>query len=1075
MQRKSRCGVLRGTAWTCVAALLALAGRAESFEFNSGDLRLTFGDNGRVVGLKDTAGRSYLSNVTPWVSRIEANGKCVFAEKAAKRSDGAIAFVFADGTEVVESVKPFDGGFVFTVEECTVPGGLQSLLLAMLRPDCNKYIGSFSCISSDDGRAVCLRSFDYRLGMSTRPDGMKVSLTGPEPAKGMRFGLAAGARDGILARLRTMVKVSGLAHSEAGGPWSLGSKAARQSYLFANMVPRNDESISDAWIDVARRCGASVLHIHCFEETLGHYDVNKAKYPGGIAQLKAIADKTRAAGMDVSIHSLTGCISFADPWVTPVAHPDLIATYTYTLAQPLTKDSTEVVVEELPGPKHDVVTTYTSNGNVLAIDGELVSYTGIRREKPYAFTGIMRGKLPYLSRDLPTKVADHPAGAKVKYLQQRYFSYYPEPDSPLAAELADRLAGVYNAIGANMIYFDGSEGMKSPYGTAKMAALIVDRLSRKQGEPHIEMSCTNPHFWPFRCTMGALDNVRFGAKTFEDYHIRWNAEGGRKTDFLDGQMGWWAPQLATKEIRSRFPDETEYFAAKNAGYDFAMSLQGINANAGYIPDLQEKAVTLIGWYERFRLARAFAPAVQKELATLGHEGELRQNAATGAWEYVPLRVSRTRIVGEGVGDRWTYRFKQPAEADLRVEAFYNLSDYASPSAKAVFDVGSLVAAKRLAKGKTSVTAAKAEDPERGEVVRITALNDTGTARGACAGFERTWEGPSYFSLGQAAGVGFWVKGDGSGAVLDVQLEHPRIYDLTRADHLVKLDFKGWRYVELLFRERDVDEICKYDWPHRISHPEYMNRLVAGCVSAARIYLNEIPVSESEGVLDSNSTDASSRNPSVDIAISEIRALGLKETTCEDVAVKLNGKRIELPFEMASGDWAELRDGQWNLYDEKGSLKERAAGEKVAFKQGLNKVAYSAKASGRTAARAEVKFFVKGQPMPALAELTDEQRRALDWEAEMPSEWAPSKGAETLPPVKVRPGEKARLEVKVRGPLADPVLTVNGQTWKLASVPAKKTMTFADGPVVSGIVDVKMESSDPTAADALVEFVKRYGN
>jgi len=179
--------------------------------------------------------------------------------------------------------------------------------------------------------------------------------------------------------------------------------------------------------------------------------------------------------------------------------------------------------------------------------------------------------------------------------------------------------------------------------------------------------------------------------------------------------------------------------------------------------------------------------------------------------------------------------------------------------------------------------------------------------------------------------------------------------------------------------------------------------------------------------------------------------------------------------MASGDWAELRDGQWDLYDEKGVLKERAPGEKVVFKQGLNKVAYTAKASGRMAARAEVKFFVKGQPMPALAELTDEQRRALDWEAEMPAEWAPSKGAETLPPVKVRPGEKARLEVKVRGPLADPVLTVNGQAWKLASVPAKKTKTFTDGPVVSGIVDVKMESSDPTAADALVEFAKRYGD
>ena len=1064
----------RTTFLTLILSVCAACAGAETFRFASGDLRLVFRDNGRVAELKDTAGRKYLATVSPWVSRIEKDGKWVFAEKAAKREDGALAFTFADGTEVVESVEPFDGGFAFTVVGSTVPDGTQSLILALMRPDCSKYMGSFACIASDDERAVCLRSFDHRLGMSAREDAMKIELSESARAKGMRFGLAAGPRDGILVRLQELVRKSGLSYSEAGGPWSLGSKAARQSYIFANMTPRNDESVSDAWIDMVRRSGASVLHIHCFEESLGHYGVNKAKYPGGVDQLKAVADRARAAGLDVSIHSLTGCISFYDPWVTPVAHSNLIATYTYTLAQPLTKDSTEVVVEELPGPKHDVVTTYTSNGNVLAIDGELITYTGIRREKPYAFTGIIRGKLPYMGRDLPATAADHPAGAKVKYLQQRYFCYYPEPDSPLAVELADSLAGVYNAIGANMIYFDGSEGMKSTYGTAKMASLIVDRLSRKQGAPHIEMSCTNPHFWPFRCTMGAWDNVRFGAKSFEDLHIRANVNGGRKTDFLDGQMGWWAPQLASKAIRSRFPDETEYFAAKNAGYDFAMSLQGIDANAGFIPDLQEKAVTLIGWYERFRLARAFAPDVQKELATLGHEGELRQNPKTGAWEYAPLRIIRQRILGEGVGDRWTCRLKKAVPATLRIETFYNLSPFESPAATKVFDGAAFASAKRVAAGKASIAAAATSDPERGDVTRLTAFNDTGATRGAWAGFERTWEGPKYFSVGQAAGIGFWVKGDGSGAILNVQLEHPRIHDLTHADNLVKLDFKGWRYVELLFRERDVDEISKYVWPHKVTHPEYMNRLQTDCVSAVRVYLNEIPVSASEGVLDSDSTDAAARNPSVDILLSEIKALGLKETTAEDVKIKLNGQKVELPFEeIAAGDWAELEDGVWTLYDEKGGFKERAAGPRLTLKAGENKFRYSADVSGRAAARAEVKVFVRAKPMPALADLTAEQRKALAWEAEMPAHWVPAKGADALPSVKVRPGEKAKLAVKVRGPVADPVLTVNGQTWKLASVPAKAVRTFTDGPVVSGVVDVKLESSDPTAADALVEFVKNY--
>ena len=948
-------------------ALVAASARAENFEFASGDLRLTFRDDGRITKLTDTAGRSYLSDVVPWVSRIEPDGKWSFAGKASKRQDGALVFAFADGSTLVESVKPFDGGFVFTVEDCSPMEGMQSLQLAMLRPGCSKYTGGFSCVSSDDERAICLRSFDYRLGMSTARDAMKIFLDRPGAAKGMRFGLAA--------------------------------------------------------------------------------------------------DKVRAAGMNVSLHSLTACIDFHDPWVSPVCHSNLIATCAYTLARPITADSQEVVVNEPPGPNHDVVTTYTSNGNLLEIDGELIEYRAVRREEPYAFTGIVRGSQR-------TKVRDHAAGTRVKYLQQRYFCFYPEPDSPLATELADRLAGVYNAIGSDMIYFDGSEGMKSMYGTAKMASLIASRLDASRHPPRIEMSCCNPHFWPFRSTIGAWDNVCYGAKGFEDDHIRSNVEMGRMSNFLDGQMGWWAPQLASSRSRSRFPDETEYFAAKNAGHDFAMSIQGVNANAGFIPDLQERALTTVGWYERFRLARAFAPDVRKELATLGREGRLAQDG-TGAWTYTPVEVMRQRVLGEGLGDKWTCRAKAAAPVSLRIETFYNLSPFESPAAQRLFDVESFADAKTVSVPEVRLRRERMSDPERGEVTRLTAFNDTGRSRGAYACLERAWPRP-YLDLGSAAGVGFWVKGDGSGAVLNVQLQNSRDYYGTCADNLVKLDFKGWRYVEFLFRERDTEEASKYAWPHRIGHPEQMCGLQLSSVMSARVYLNEIPVSAAEGVLDANATEAAARSPSVDILLSEIKALGMKETTSEDIRLKLNGQKVELPFEeLAAGDWAELENGVWTLYGEKGDFKERAAGPHLALKAGENRFRYSADVSNGAQARAEVKVFVHGRPQPALAALSEAQRKELDWEPEMPANWAPSKGADDLPPIKVRPGEKARLEVKIRGPLADPAVMVNGQAWKLASVPAKSVRTFTDGPVVTGVAEVKMLSSDPTTDDALVEFAKLY--
>ena len=1049
-----------------LATIVASLGFARDVVLDGPDATVTFGADGSLAKLVEKAsGRNLLSAPAPWVAAVDAAGRARHPKSLAERAPGELVFTFADGQRLVQKVAATDFGLVFTVVESSVAGA-ESLTLASVRPACTNFVGVMANALSDDRSAVSLRAFDYESAMLAAKGIALVKIPGRFDPVGKRVALLAGPRAGFIEKERRAVKASGLFYSEAGGPWSLGSPQTRQSYMFANMFGKS----ADAWIDAALRAGVSILHFHSWHDTLGHYDVNPAKYPGGIPAMKAVAEKARAAGLSISMHTLTACIDFRDPWVTPVAHSNLVATYVYTLAAPLDTASKEILVNELPGPKHDVVMTYTSNGNVIEIDGELVSYTGVRREKPYAFTGIGRGAYK-------TRVKDHPAGARAKYLQQRYFSFYPEVDSPLADELADRLAAVYNGIGADMLYLDGSEGMKDPYATAKMAAKIGARLDKSRHPPRMEMSCKSAHFWPFRSTIGAWDNVLYGAQSFEDAHIRVNDADGKDSNFMETQMGWWRPQLAARAWRCRFPDETEYFAAKNAGRDTAMSLQGLDANRGYLPDHQEKALTLIGWYERFRLAQAFAEPVAKELATLGREGRLEQDDE-GAWTYTPVRTEAHRVKGDGVGDRWTVETEKGGAADLRVETFYNLSDYASPAARGVFGPDSVAAFKPSSAKGVTAEAKRADDPERGAVVRLTASNDSGSRRGAWAGFERRFAGPDYLSLEGSAGIGFWVKGDGSGAILDVQLQNPREYSSAcRADHLVKLDFKGWKYVELLFRERDIEEYVKYKWPQKVDHPEWMCSLREKFVWAVRIYLNEIPLSAAEGVLDANSETAASRPPSVDIALSEVKALALKETTNEEIVLKLNGEKIAVPFEFAAGDWAELKAGRWAHYDENGGFKGCAAGPSVALKAGANACAYSAKASDRAAARAEVTLAVRGERMPALKELTDEMRAGLKWEAEMPVVWAPAKGAATLPPVKVRPGEEAKLSVKVRGPVKDAVLKVKKffgwHEWTLGTVKEGEVRTFADGPEVDGVREVRLESSDPSSADALVEIVKHY--
>jgi len=86
----------------------------------------------------------------------------------------------------------------------------------------------------------------------------------------------------------------------------------------------------------------------------------------------------------------------------------------------------------------------------------------------------------------------------------------------------------------------------------------------------------------------------------------------------------------------------------------------------------------------------------------------------------------------------------------------------------------------------------------------------------------------------------WVKGDGKGALLNLQLGTPREYMSTLSDHYVTLDFTGWRYVELLMRERDVGEMSNYEWPYGDYYGIYRTPLDMAHISEINLYLNHLP-------------------------------------------------------------------------------------------------------------------------------------------------------------------------------------------------------------------------------------------
>lgn len=1054
--------VLRAVFW-CMAASWTARAAAGGVTLDGAQAVLALDDAGRAVSLRERAtGRELLAAPTPFVSVVRAGGASVAACRLERRADGALAFSFPGGAgEAVLRAEPVGkgDGWSFTLASLAVPEA-ATVRMGHVRPVCATWCGTMANALSDERSAVALRAYDLGLAMSaSRNGGLLVrSEAGREP-RGLRFGLVAGPRDGFVAQLRALSRASGAPLSDVGGAWSLGTEACRGSYLFADL---SRDSVDD-WIDLAERGGFRTLHIHGWWRWLGHSPVDTNRFPRGLADMKATVDRIHAAGLQAGMHSLTACIDpYRDPWITPVCSTSLVADATYTLAAPLAADATEIRVAEPPVAKHDLVFTYASNGNFLRLGHEVVQYAGVRREPPFAFTGCRRGFFG-------TTPAAHPAGARCDYLHQRYIAFYPDPDSPLADDLAARLARVRNVCGIDAFYFDGSEGMGTRYGIDRMRHLVFWKFARP---PVVEASCWGAHNWWFHSRIGAWDHAVWGARRFHDAHLRATVDEARRANFMEPQLGWWQPRVGSARARGHFPEEMEYFAGKNAGFDVAMSQQGVNVTGGPASEFLVRQFTLLGWYERARLARAFTPAARARLAAPRAEARLRQGA-DGVWTLAPV-TSVVRRVSEPSAREWRFTLPRAAEGTLRVEALYDAArNRAGTNLLTAADAPQM--ALRTAPGLRAAVAGVGQDG-----LRLAATNTAPAGRAAPSwvGAVRTYPFP-YRDLGEAAAFTLRVKGDGSGAVLNLQLEMAREYHGALCEHYVTLDFTGWRDVTLLARERDADAFADLAWPYG-AWPVLVHRnpYDGRHVKAVSLWLNGVPAGGGAAV-----------------EVADLRAAPTAKPVLKGASVTVNGRRFAVPFALEAGEYAELEDGAWIRYSERGeSLARVAAREAVRLAAGTNRCAFASAPGGGT--RAEVTILARGAAVPAFGPLTAEQRGALAYEAMRPFVHAPAQGFDATPRLTVRPGETAQLEVTVLGPATEPAfdfgargrvvfpvaLTAgerlvcrDGRNWRVLAAPRRERARGALArplPLCAGGLDWTFSTSG-VADRARVEVVKRY--
>ena len=181
------------------------------------------------------------------------------------------------------------------------------------------------------------------------------------------------------------------------------------------------------------------------------------------------------------------------------------------------------------------------------------------------------------------------------------------------------------------------------------------------------------------------------------------------------------------------------------------------------------------------------------------------------------------------------------------------------------------------------------------------------------------------SANQALGV--WVKGDGIGQLLNFRIESPKhLSNGARGDHFVKIDFKGWKYFELV--EIESSEFSNYIWPDSgfYVYDSYRHTVQFENVDKLQIWYNNLPAGKE-----------------VNCLISNIKALPMVPVKITDPSISLNGQTITFKTEIGSGMYMEFYSADnCKLYGPKGEFLEdvKLSGTIPVMKSGENVLSFS---------------------------------------------------------------------------------------------------------------------------------------
>lgn len=637
-----------------LAAILAALtwGALGEVIFECPRFQVVFGEEAEALSLTTQPDRRECA-ITPAVKPlvdVRIDGK---THRGARLTETATGFDVAfDGTDTVlgYDVVPADDWIVLRLARVsgTRPG---KVTLLRLQSAISKTVGDRLNIAYDDETAVCMLAANRQpdCGIDGRKGVFLTAATQDSPGpklEGCAVALIVCPTPEFKAIARKASHAFGmLTNEDATGTPVKDTDLVRGSYFFLSF----GETDVDKVIAYCEAAGIRqvMMNSGAWCKKVGHYLFNERNYPNGIEGLKGVVDRLHEHGILVGMHTFVSKISKTDPYVSPIPDRRFWRKFETVLAQDITAEQDTIQVD---GCLRDwagssAVANQSWEGGVhkhreVIIGNEIVRYDEIGPEKVWdTFSGCRRGAYG-------TTAAAHNGGSPAVHygVDGCINGYIIDQETDLMEEVAERIAGIFNTCGFDMVYFDGGEDVDRRRFQYYVSNFQEQAMKRFRKRPIVHMGTIMTHrLWHSFARSSTVDtylNTLNGAiiagkppekwptvKEHTNRSVRYMLRV--RTSMMPGELGWfgiWPKKANTDGLQL---DEAEYLMCKSLGYDVPVSLQTSFASMeSHV--LTPEILKMVKTYEQLRMARTIPDDVRETLqemdrdfAMVMHDGKRR--------------------------------------------------------------------------------------------------------------------------------------------------------------------------------------------------------------------------------------------------------------------------------------------------------------------------------------------------------------------------------------------------------------------------------------------------------------------